>query len=269
MDKMKADFQVQSSEAVSSLPSRFQRSCGISITDFSREIQRRAEYAGVPADILLTLMVKESAGACWAIKDETNGTKSLGLFQINTGSTRYPRCTLAQKDELKKMSIAQMYKGPGCVENPVVNLHEAIRILSAKTQALTRSQAPTGFDEKRLKDRDGKWNRNMWRLAVAAYNGGERWVLKAKQDLETFAQKHGETLDAHNWEDLRIFFMRSHLDRFQNGQRMYFGGRSANRNIGASKMNLAYTETIIPRESVREQKADPTLTDQLAHYLSR
>ncbi len=225
---------------------RFQQSCGFSLRSLLPVVRERAEQYGIPADVLLGLMTQESSGRCNILNSESNNTQSVGLFQVNSAGTRIPRCTTAQKAELQRMRVTDLPRGPRCLENAVVNLDEAIRILLQKRNTLTAHRVramdgrTSGFEPSRMS------NHELWRLTVSAYNGGEGWVLQAKVDLERFNRQHRTQLDAHNWEDLRVFYLRRQLDSRQ--QTRHFGEVASARSIENAINNLAYAENIVPRD---------------------
>jgi hypothetical protein len=229
--------------------SNFKNSCGFPLTEFTSLVKQRATANGVPPEIMLSLMTQESSGKCYALNSEQDTTQSVGLFQINSASSRYPRCTNEQKNILKNLGhSSRLSQGPRCLENPLVNLEESIRILKDKRETLTTAR--DGFDPSKLDET------SAWRLAVSAYNGGPRWVLEAKKDLEQFNAKNGTNLSAYNWEDLRIFYLRMWLNR--NQQNSNFGSMANGRSKQNSIINLAYAENVIGREATSTTR--PALT---------
>jgi hypothetical protein len=226
---------------------RFQQSCGFPLGSFLPVVKDKANQYGIPADVLLGLMTQESSGRCNILNSESNNTQSVGLFQVNSSGSRVPRCSTAQKAQLQRMSVAELPGGPRCLENAVVNLDEAIRILLQKRNTLTAHRVramdgrTSGFEPSRMSNHD------LWRLTVSAYNGGEGWVLQAKVDLERFNRQHRTQLDAHNWEDLRVFYLRRQLDSRQ--QTRQFGEVATARSIENAVNNLAYAENIVPRDA--------------------
>ncbi len=221
----------------------FQKSCGFDLGQFIPIIKSRAAQAGVPSELLLSLMTQESSGRCYVLNSETDSTQSVGLFQINSVHKKFPRCTNEQKNILRSLGSAnRLATGPRCLENPVVNLDEAIRVLNASKSHITSR----GFDESKLSSED------LWRMTISAYNGGPRWVLEAKKDLEQFNSKHGTSLSAYKWEDLRIFYMREWLDR---GQKIQNLGRAVEgRSRTNSVANLSYAENIVGRRATASSR---------------
>lgn len=229
--------------------SKFQNTCGFSLGEFIPIVKSRAAQAGIPAEILLALMTQESSGRCYEPGREPNGTHSVGLFQINSVGKSYPMCTAAQIKTLRGIVRAsRLASGPRCLDNPLINLDEAIRNLKESKRLLTTARG--AFDSEEMQGDD------LWRAVVASYNGGVKWVLKAKQDLEAFNARNGTNLSASHWEDLRIFFMRSWLDRGTRAS--LIGGTHEGRRKEFAISNLAYAENIIGRPATAQSR--PGLT---------
>jgi hypothetical protein len=256
------------------LAERFQSSCGFSLNSFIPEVARQSRSSGVPSDILLSLMTQESSGRCHIRQREANRSMSVGLFQVSARNSRFKLCTPSQIKTIRRLHPTQLTQGPQCLDNPVINLSEAIRILKSKASFLTqstirfrRSEIYSGFEPNRFMDASGRWNRDLWRLAVSAYNGGERWVLRAKYDLETFNARHGQRLNAYNWEDLRVFYLRNHLSQYRNGHSYFFGNSMTGRKERNALLNLAYTENVVPRKSISRYDQNMTIGDYWSQYL--
>lgn len=231
-----------SRQNVDEVRDNFRKSCGVSLESFLPVIKQRAEASGIPMHFLLGLMTQESKGRCFILNSESDETQSIGLFQINSDSSKFKRCTSAQKETLRASgSVDRLANGPRCLENPLVNLDESIRILQDKKQILSQGNGEVaGFDFSRLSEDD------VWRLTASAYNGGQRWVFSAKKDLETFNQKNGTSLSASNWEDLRLFYMRSWLNRDERAQML--GSTNEGRSRKNAITNLAYVEAVVGRD---------------------
>lgn len=198
--------------------SRFERTCGMRFTDFLSSLRQEIASSSLRTTVpnaltsttMLGLMTQETTGDCRARGD---GGRSVGLFQVQ--STRYSRDAL---------------------RNPVTNARAALDNLESKRQALA-----SDFDFSRMTEND------RLRILVSAYNGGERWVRRAKEDLQQFNRQQGASLDHNNWEHLRIFYFRRHLN--SQNERELFGnvrGREQ-RSTKNALSNLAYTENLIPR----------------------
>jgi hypothetical protein len=235
----------------------FRRSCGFSFDSFLPIIRGRAARFGVPEHIMLSIMVQESSGHCFDI-GHNPGSSDHGLFGLNSRSTRIRACSEEEKYWLYNAGVQNLARGPQCIENPIVNLDAAIRKLFEKLGLLSRpfnlfSTRTNGFDERRLKNQQGRYTTEAWRLAVSAYNGGERWVMTAKADLENFDRQQGTQLDPLNWENLRVFYLRRFLSR--NREQRYFG-RLRDGRTSSALLNLAYTENVVPRHrsKTRETK---------------
>lgn len=220
----------------------FRESCGFSLSEFAPIIKEQARSRGVPAEVLMGILTQESSGRCYVLNSETDKTQSVGLFQINSLSTKFPRCTTAEKSILKRLgSAARLATGPRCLENPIVNLQESIRLLTSMKSTLVSGR--NGFDESKLDHTD------LWRLVASSYNGGARWALQAKKDLEEFNRTNRTALDSHNWEDLRLFYLRRWLGR--DSQQNLFGRNSSGRSKENSIANLSYTENIVGRRTLQ------------------
>lgn len=223
---------------------KFRESCGFPMSEFVNLVRKRTEETDVPTDILLSLMTQESSGRCFVLNSEADHSQSIGLFQIKSTNASYPRCTSEQKNTLKALgSVHRLATGPRCLENPLFNLEEAIRILKEKRSSLVRG----GFDPEKMQGRD------LWRLAVSSYNGGQKWALEARDDLLNFNKIHGTKLDPHNWEDLRLFYFRSWLD--PQRRTAMIGKTNSGRSQSNSVANLSYTENIVGRDMIDSHRS--------------
>lgn len=227
----------------------FAQTCGFALSEFMPILRAEAQRNGVPAEILLSIMTIESSGQCFPPANlEHDDTRSFGLFGINSSSSKFPSCTRAQTQAIHALEASQLASGPRCLQNPAINLQEAIRVLKSKRDAVTQPATKIkgvsyrGFDASKMSEND------RWRLAVSAYNGGETWVLRAKKDLEDFNARWGTSLQAENWEDLRVFYLRRHLSRSKGAQQHFFGNNRSGRKEIFARLNLAYTENTVPRD---------------------
>lgn len=229
---------------------RFKSSCGISWYDFKKEIYRETGNDREMVVLMRRLMMQESSARCQIVNSEADRTSSKGLFQINSETGRYGRCSQSDKNALKKASIETMKTKYQCIENPIVNLREAVWVLKGKERYLKSA----GFDLDQMTKKDRQ------RLIFSAYNGGEHWVETAKKDLETFNSKQGTNLNYNNWEDLRLFYLRRALNYKE--QKQHFGSyiswvkgkrnrKLQRRGLVPAISNLAYVEAVIPREDDR------------------
>lgn len=248
----------RTSQDFEKIESAFHRTCGFPLSSFVPVIRQRSEAAGIPSNIMLAIMVQESSGHCFDV-GHNRGSSDRGLFGLNSLSTRVRACTWNEKQWLRSHGVAGLANGPRCIENPLINLDAAIQNLRKKLQTVTQDYSAfhvhtSGFDASRLKDQNGRYTADAWRLAVSAYNGGERWVMNAKSDLEHFNHTQGTHLDPHNWEDLRIFYLRRFLGTSR--ELRYFDQVRAGRTSTAY-LNLAYTENVVPRRSSRPGDTRP------------
>lgn len=235
------DFQTLSRE--------FARSCGFSLDSFIPVVRKQTAAAGVPADILLSMMVQESSGHCFARNTNGNLTSDRGLWGINSNTSSIRRCSSAEIDSLRHSRATDLVRGPQCIENPVVNLNAAIAVLKNKAARLSKDLVIDGerhsrFDERKLVNSRGNYTRDAWRLAASAYNGGEKWVFQAKTALLEFNHRNGTNLDPYNWDDLRVFYLRGYLSN--RTEEKHFGTLRGGREKDALA-NLAYTENIAPK----------------------
>lgn len=198
---------------------KFEKTCGMQIEHFASALQREIAASSLRSTVpnalnstmMLGLMTQETNGNC---RIDGDGNRSIGLFQVM--NSRYSKAAL---------------------RHPITNARAALENLESKRAALSKD-----FDFNKMTEED------RMRILISAYNGGQRWVIQAKQDLEQFNRKHGTSLNSHKWEDLRIFYFRRHLKRA--GDELHvFGtvrGKDQRRTDNTLK-NLAYTENLIPR----------------------
>lgn len=199
---------------------RFEKTCGMRIDHFVSALQR--EIAASPlrtvvptslnSTMMLGLMTQETTGNCKSKGD--HGT-SIGLFQVNQRSSGL------SQDQL---------------HHPITNARAALDNLEAKQAALSKD-----FDFSKMTETD------RLRVLVSSYNGGEKWVRRAKDDLEQFNRRQGANLNAHNWEHLRIFYFRRHLNSANESQTFGSVRGKEQRSVKNALSNLAYTENLLPR----------------------
>lgn len=203
------------------LRQRFEKSCGMNFDSFLSELDKACNAAGVPREIMLSIMIQESHGNCQA----GDGRGSIGIFQVNLRSTSL-RGSLQEKARKLK--------------DPRVNLYEAVRIVQMKRNALINA----GF---RLTSENDPSGLESWRPVLAAYNGGEKYVVDAKNDLLAFNRAHGSRYNFNHWEHLRIFMLRNWLtsgDDAKHFSSRRRGFRSQNNSI----INVSYVDTIVGRQ---------------------
>ena len=283
-DKQMQLHEIRTVKDLKDIRSRFQATCGISLDAYLPEVQRQADEAGVPAHVLLSIMTQESSGDCSQVTPETVGV-SVGLFQIHESIFR--QCSSYELQQMQGASIARLQRGPRCLQNPVVNLQEGIRVMKQKLEALLQPStrysidrysrnggtervnvAISGFDPRQLRTPDGHWNATMWRMVASAYNGGEGWVLRAKRDLEMYNERNGTNLNPANWEDLRVFYLKRELNSHGNAPENFFGQREVGRRVDRATLNLSYAENVEPRDRRYRSGSDYTLSDRWEQILS-
>ncbi|MCB0422245.1 MAG: hypothetical protein KDD61_14705 [Bdellovibrionales bacterium] len=227
------------------LPSRFKKSCGFPFAEFESYMDRQLSHDLDLSRLLKQVMVKESHGKCWAENPEGAKPNSIGLFQINLGSTDYLKCSPKQKQRLRSMTFQQMVANRdgsvSCLENPAINFSEAVRIFKEKESMLFGNGRRKGpFDSSKMTPDE------RLRMILSAYNGGQKWVMRAKQDLLEYKQKMGGGADFNKWEDLRLFYLRRALNAQEQVE--MFGRYKQGRAIKYAVSNLIYAETLIPRK---------------------
>lgn len=270
----------------------FRRSCGFDFRTFLPEIVGEAKRRSMPPEILLSMMTLESGGDCFASveeggKDPATGQalRSRGLFQVHAKFTSLRACGDAQKERIRRaQSAGELREGPRCAENPVLNLRAATKVLADKAEALVsgsktyeiydfeEKRARSGrncwrkkritisaFDKKRLRDKRGRPTRDLWRMAVSAYNGGERWVFRAKRNIDAFNALHGTKVDPYDWNSLKDYYFRRTLSRKQ--QIRYFGAQERDRDLDYAILNVIYAENLVPSLGATAKGETPNLAD--------
>lgn len=225
----------------------FNRTCfPFSFNTFYQEAKELTRKADIPLDMFLATMTQESAGKCDTIHYEKNGTKSIGLFQINTGTAELKECgetiNNAFDDE--------------CLDSPIGNLNEAIRVFRDKYKAVNgtmpESPAPKTFFG--LKERQ----RDLWRKALSAYNGGEGHVFQGFKDIRTYNEQFNAQLDPDDWDIRRIFMLRKSIEHrggnLLSDKTSYVYRRSTHNALS----NLGYVESILSSESRASNKNHTT-----------
>lgn len=227
----------------------FEKNCfGLKFDDFVQVVRQRASAQNIPPELMLGIATQETGGYCHgrgATGDVTSTSKSLGLFQVNTRSSRVPPCSSSQISKLHGKTLAQMSSDSSlrCLQNPAVSLDEGIKIYLQKFNYVNNGAQPKKsagtFSQLPQTEAD------KHRKALAAYNGGESWVELAKKDMNANQSLHGRSTD--NWEDLRYFWARRVLKN--NGYAVSSSYSGNGRSIGNAISNLAYVESILGRSS--------------------
>ena len=217
----------------------------------------------VPPEVMLALMTVESSGKCSSVGTYGRNEKSMGLFQINS---RSHRCTRAHRIKTRENAI--------CLANPDNNLRKSLSILSHFHDEVS----PPGLvDEAESLSCSVDWvhlnarQRDSWRRAVSAYNGGDIWIDRAIQVVENVrsdvsparmhTRRNREAVDdvaklsEANWEQLRVYYFVEKLLMGRNG-----------RNPKNTIINLAYTEAILGREA---QEASRGVVEHWTQYVKK
>ena len=224
---------------------------------FFKRVYCQSCQKGIPVELMMGMMSIESAGRCSAVAQNTLES-SAGLFQIDASQHD---C----RDEANILYRKNTRDNLQCLKNPVNNLNSAVDILTKHYEQVN----PHSVSEGQCKD----WldinstERDFWRRAVSAYNGGPGWVtraIKSARDTRTLSdtrylqgahrQTHtAEKNDTARWEELRLFYFieklsqknrnlpkcNSFLERDQGG---------TGRQLCLTVSNLAHTEAVLGRE---------------------
>ena len=223
--------------------------------------------AGVPPALMLAIMSAESTGRC-AVKNDDN-EYSLGLFQINAETNKKGRlpCTQDQlttleilkgkgKDDYLQSLLAggggkKKPPKPHCLQNPIVNLRESLRIINNKYKR-TEGEIPKpkqcGVDEAAINNPDD------WRKALAAYNGGEgriQSIIKViKEQNKNIPEDMKEEWEKMSqWQKIKAYYF--HCDWLQKNKKTKKAEYGKCMNEGdkyswdISAKNLAYVESMM------------------------
>ena len=127
---------------------------------------------GVPPEIMMAMVSIESAGKCPA-ESTTQLEDSVGLFQINA-KVHGCRDYTTGRSYTPTKSLSNVRK---CLKNPINGLNKAVDILSDHYKKVNLA----GLDTSQCKSwlEMDSTERDKWRRAVSAYNGGPGWVLRA------------------------------------------------------------------------------------------
>jgi hypothetical protein len=239
--------------------SNFIATCPLHFADFKDEVMTQSKASAIPAEILFSIMQVESIGKCSAARSEWDDSFSIGLFQVNTRSSIYPKCTYQQLRQLKhKLSLVTLKAEKlKCLQNPLVNLTEAIRILKEKYKFVNKedSTSTKAWIEMNAHDRDG------WRKAIAAYNGGQVYIIQAYNAVLNFNKKYKANLDANKWDVRRAFLLREMVDADMPSKKDQKEFIIKRRAIASNLINMHYVDRIAGLEG-------PRLTNSLANQWS-
>lgn len=219
----------------------FNKTCGMDFHLFLGELKKEAHAQGIPPEILLGIMSQESEGKCDAEHKDANGTYSVGIFQINTGST--------------KLKYADL-------KDPRTNMNESIRILVNKYKRVNGAK-PTPKETLLVSDMN-KHELTKWKKALSAYNGGEAHLKQSEQDLGAINEKYGLSLDSEDWETRRAFYFRKYIE--ENTDAKFNNKQSYKRSTNNSIANLIYVESILGMDEISGSLAAswiPELTPEI------
>ncbi len=147
----------------------FEKTCPSPYRDFKKFAQKtycESCKRGVAPEIMLAMMSIESAGKCAAVGtlNEKSREQSVGLFQVDSSQHQ---CL-----DNKKRGDANLQ----CLKNPINNLNTSIDILIKHYSEVNVEP----FKQNKCKDwlKMNPTERDSWRRAVAAYNGGPGWISR-------------------------------------------------------------------------------------------
>jgi len=220
-----------------SVIANFNKTCkNFEFKTFYQELKKQTLDKNIPTDVLLSIMTQETAGNCTLIRDENDDTTSSGLFQINSDSSDYEVC----KD------IAIALKDKNCLNHPQTNLAEAVRILASKYKSVN-GDYPEGkstyFIDLERNERD------RWRKAISAYNGGQVYIFRAHDEIMEFNRIYETNLDPEDWETRQIFMLRSLIEKRKGKLFDKKANLPSTRSRSSTLSNLIYTHSVVSREN--------------------
>lgn len=213
------EAKVEAKKYPSTYIDNFNATCGMSFEEFLPILKEESISKGIPPEIMLGIMSAESEGRCDAVNQDPNGTYSVGLFQINTASTK---------------------KNFGELKDPVQNMRESIRILVDKYKKVNDGKSPKSKIAVRLMSEDEK---TLWRKALSAYNGGEGHLFQSEKDLLAINKKYGLKLDPEDWQERKVFYFRKYLE--SNTSAKFDNQYKYRRSTDNSIANIVYVESIL------------------------
>lgn len=171
---------------------------------FNSILKVQSSKAGVPYDLMLSLMSQESSGRC--IANASDSGKSTGLFQINIIQSlpdgfRNKYCSRGMKDSKCHEVLKDV------VSNPILNLELSLNLLKEKFKNVNKVN-PLTLKSESFNDLE-EAQRDRWRFTLSAYNGGPTHVRNAKEHVLRFNRKNGTSLDPDDWNTRRAFLMKN------------------------------------------------------------
>lgn len=262
--RMAARTDLANANTAETLKRNFAQTCGGKLEDFLPIVKKRSEEEGVPYELLTHMLLQESSARCFAANPETDLTSSIGLFQVNTSSSTVRHCSEADRRIITTTAPSQLAQAPQCLQNPLVNLNEAMRILKEKKNILVEiwrlgsvSKFFTAFEPSKMS------NKTHWELAVAAYNGGEGHVLAARREVEQFNKRHNANLNPNNTDAIHFFMLWGSMSPKE--QQELIGRSYSGRRTDLSVLNVAYVRNL--RGALSKDiaaKVKPAVPDKVA-----
>ena len=170
--------------------------------EYVTELACQSCQAQIPPALMLSVMTIESTGRCAITGDDGS---SHGLFQINNNSSPFPSCNAQQTSTIKKGPLDQLRREPACLQNPMINLQESLRILSEKYRSTNNNQSQNF--QCRSSD---PINTDAWRKAIAGYNGGQRRILNIQEVIAQKGKPNALSQTAWDqmseWEKIRTYY---------------------------------------------------------------
>ena len=255
-------------KSVDSIIRNFNRTCPApyknNFEKFFQDSYCQSCKAGVPPELMFAMMSIESAGNCPA-DVESRYEESAGLFQVNS---RVHSCTDHRSGKtFRKGTSANLQ----CLKNPVNSLNKGLNILIKHYREVN----PSGVSRQEVScSNPSHWvsleteQRDKWRRAVAAYNGGPGWVTRAiktakekKALTESTAYLPGSDSSSYknspdSWENVRTYFF---LEKLLKSNTIGTG-----RQIKFTISNVAHTEAVLGRSV---QGASPAMVDIWSQYI--
>ena len=220
----------------------FEKTCKpLSFKEFLPKVYCKACARNIPLSIMLSMMTAESSGKCHAEGDDDD---SIGLFQVNTNSWSCNKKKRNSSDNKK------------CLLNPWNSFQCGMDALQTMYQRSNKRPPPQESPScPSWTDADGK-ERDFWRRAVSAYNGGHGRVRQSIRRLEK-----DFSLNRNNiaFEDLRTVYLIRCIER---------RGSDTREKCRHELSNLAHVEAILGREG-GQKGALPSLADYWEAYLKQ
>ena len=257
-----------------SIINNFNKNCGMSFEDFFEKSYCASCSEKIPIELMMSIMSVESAGNCKAYGTSGVDERSVGLFQININT--HKKCVEIRN--IKNSSLQQ------CLNHPVNNLMSSVEILKESFKQVNPHSAGEGLKNTTDQCREGSsWlefsskEKDYWRRAVSAYNGGPLWVtrsLASAMEYKRVKQGTGflrKNLDHSSykeqdipWESLRQLYFLEKLAPSNNlrnrrnrgcGIQTAFNNLSGGtgRQVSCTISNLAYVEAILGRDTATSQ----------------